>query len=170
MFYSGTPRASARAETSCCCCCCCCCPSTGRLNVPASSSRYRNLHTIHADSALQCRRKRKGAPTSGPLFIFRTKANAFASLNQSADPFVIPLISVDACLIANYRRERWKSSNVFWGTSELVALHIRSLSNDRGESFPFFSEKRRTKVESYDSLETKLCEFNSDENSSPRSH
>lgn len=67
MFYSGTLRASARAETSCC-------PSTSRLNAPASSSRYRNLHTIHADSALQPKKEQRG--THERLSILQTKANA----------------------------------------------------------------------------------------------
>lgn len=54
MFYSGTPRAPARAGTSCC-------PSIRRLNAPAQVAAT----AICIQSTLQFGpRKRKGAPTS----------------------------------------------------------------------------------------------------------
>lgn len=88
MFYSGTPRAPARAGTSCC-------PSIRRLNAPAQVAAT----AICIQSTLQFgSRKGKGAPTSSYA---KQRLDPYPS-RYNAGPFVNPVISADACC-ANYR-------------------------------------------------------------------
>lgn len=127
MFYSGTPRAPARAGTSCC-------PSIRRLNAPAQVAAT----AICIQSTLQFGpRKRKGAPTSPYI-----RNNVRTPIRRD--------ITRDRSWIRSFRRTRAAPITVmvkitgFWGTpvvgegNWLVrrkgCLLIASMREDRGRA------------------------------------